>query len=366
MPRAIWRGFLRLSLVSCPVYLSPATTKAKPVRLHQFVIPRSEAEAETAVQPDESREREEPHRPTARRTRRPEPAEPPRPAPTASARQPSPAPPRPTRIELRPHDPRTGAEVQRGQVVKAFETHSGQVVPLTAEDLRSLDVIQSTRDIHLSTFVPQHQVDPLYFETPFYLYPDGEIAAEAHEVIATAMAESGTAGLGRVAIRRREHMVLVQPRGAGLMLFTLRAADEVLAAEYPAMKQELDAEMVAVAQAIIERRSGTFDTSTFRDPYSEALQRLAEAKAKGKPIAPKPEPRPSPVADLMATLRRSLEEDGGGPAKKPKRPAAPDRRQRNLLLPVSGAGRPKPTARPTTKPVRPRSRGSSPAVRRGR
>jgi DNA end-binding protein Ku len=255
--------------------------------------------------------------------------------------------------------------VQRGRVVKAFETGGGQVVPLTPEDLRSLDVIQSTREIQLSTFVPQQQVDPLYFEVPFYLYPDGEMAAEAYQVIATAMAESGTAGLGRVAIRRRERMVLVQPRDGGLILFTLRAADEVLTAEFPAVKA-LDDDMVAVARAIIERRSGTFEPSTFRDPYNEALRRLAEAKAKGEPIVAKPAPAPSPVADLMIMLRRSLEEDGDKPPAKPKRPSPPDQRQRNLLLPVSGAGRKKAPARPAEKSEPPRPRSLSRTVRRGR
>src|SRR5204863_85519 len=92
----------------------------------------------------------------------------------------------PTRIALRPHDPRTGAEVERGEVVKGFES-GGQVVTFRPEELRALDVIETTRTIDLATFVPQAQLDPLYFDTPFYLSPDGETAAEAYQVIAAAM-----------------------------------------------------------------------------------------------------------------------------------------------------------------------------------
>jgi DNA end-binding protein Ku len=171
-------------------------------------------------------------------------------------------------------------------------------------------------------------------------------------VIANAMAESGTAGIGRVAIRRREHNVLVQPRGAGIVLFTLRAADEVLAAEFPAAAGELDAEMIELAMAIIERRSGVFDPSTFRDPYKEALQRLAEAKLKGKPIAPEPGTAPPPVANLMQVLRRSLAEESSEPTARPRPKAAGDRRQRNLLLPVSGKGGRKPESASAATPSR--------------
>lgn len=227
---------------------------------------------------------------------------------------------------------------------------------LTPEDIRSLQTIQSTREIHLSTFVPQGQLDPLYLETPYFLYPDGENAIEPFQVIATAMAESGRAGLGRVAIQRREHIALMQPRGAGLVLFTLRAADEVLIAEFPAASDDLDPEMVELAMAIIDRRSSEFDPAALRDPHTEALRQLAEAKASGEPIAPKPAPGPSPVADLMQVLRRSLEDDGGEPTTKPKRKPAPDRRQRNLFLPVQGKSAKQPTPRRAEK--RSRSRGT--------
>jgi DNA end-binding protein Ku len=220
-------------------------------------------------------------------------------------------------------------------VRKGFETDTGQLIAFTPEEVRSLDLIESARAIDLATFVPQAQLDPLYFDAPLYLHPDGETAIEAYQVIAAAMTESGTAGIGRVAIRRRGHMALVMPRDGGMALFTLRAAEEVLPAEFPSAQRDLDPEMIAVAKAIIERRSGTFDPSTFRDPRSEALRQLAEAKLKGDTIITK-KPSPSPVHDLMETLRRSLAEVTGEPASAPRLSAVGDQRQRNLLLPVSG------------------------------
>ena len=211
MARAIWRGFLRLSLVSCPVYLTPATRKVQPVRLHKVWVPRSEPRVSTAPEPDD--EDDLARRPTARpkgqKQRREE-----RVSRSPSAETKTITTPSPVRIALRPHDPITGAEIEGGEVRKGFETDTGQLVAFTPEEVRSLDLIESARAIDLATFVPQGQLDPLYFDAPLYLHPDGETAVEAYQVIAAAMTESGTAGIGRVAIRRRGHMALVMPREA--------------------------------------------------------------------------------------------------------------------------------------------------------
>jgi DNA end-binding protein Ku len=133
-------------------------------------------------------------------------------------------------------------------------------------------------------------------------------------------------------------MVLVEPRDAGMFLMTLRTADEVRSAEFPAGEGERDPDMVAIATTIIKRWAGTLDPTAFRDRYQEALRELAEAKLKGSSITAKPAPEPSTVLDLMAALKRSLAQDGDDPAGRPKRKPAGDRRQRNLLLPVSGKG----------------------------
>src|SRR5204863_365158 len=164
MPRASWKGFLRLSLVSCPVYLSPATSRTKSIRLNQVWVPRA-----------------------------------------------------------RPAEP--------------------------------VDMEENQEDV---------------------------------ATISAAMTEAGMAGLGRLTLSRRERLVLVEPRGQGLALITLRAAEEVRAAEFGSFEGELDAEAVAIAGMIIQRKTGSFDPSTFRDRYQEALKELIEAKIKGLPVKAHP------------------------------------------------------------------------------
>jgi DNA end-binding protein Ku len=113
--------------------------------------------------------------------------------------------------------------------------------------------------------VPRAEVDPVYFNTPYYVYPDGPIAEETFRVIGAAMAEAGTVGIGRVTLSRRERLVMVEPRDAGMVLITLRASEEVRAAAFGKADGEIDGDMVAVAGTIIKRRRGHFDPVTFRD-----------------------------------------------------------------------------------------------------
>ncbi|HEV2097296.1 MAG TPA: Ku protein [Stellaceae bacterium] len=309
MPRASWKGFLRLSLVSCPIYLSPATTRTKSIRLHQVWQPKA---ARSAPVEDDEEEERQPYQ-TAGRSYDDDIRGDARPEPAA-----------PARIALLPHDPHTGEEIERDEVVKGYEYERGQFVTLTAEELKALDV-ESSKIIDLETFVPRAEVDPVYFSTPYYVYPDGPIAVETFRVIGTAMAEAGAVGIGRVTLSRRERLVMVEPRDAGMVAITLRASEEVRAASFAKADTDIDADMVAIAETIIKRRSGHFDPATFRDRYQEGLRELIEAKMKGLPVTPKQISPPAPVLDLMGALNAAW----------PRNPA-PRRSQNAKPPPIAG------------------------------
>src|SRR5205814_1182104 len=161
--------------------------------------PRSAPRVSTAPEPDD--EDDLPQRPKERRKGQKEGREE-RVSQSPSAETKIITTPSAVRIALRPHDPKTGAEIKGGEVRKGFETDTGELVAFTTEEVRSFDLNESAREIDLATFVPQAQLDPLYFDAQLYLRPDGEPAIEAYQVIAADMTESGTAGIGRVALRR--------------------------------------------------------------------------------------------------------------------------------------------------------------------
>jgi len=288
MPHAYWSGFLRLSLVSCPIYLSPATSERERISLHQ-INPKTG-----------------------------------------------------NRIRLQPVDAETGEELDRADLIRGYEVEKGQYIEITKEELAGLK-IESSRVLELSRFVEREAINELYLDTPYYVYPENAQAEEAYHVIAAALAESDRVGIGRIVMSQRERPVALQPFDKGLLLSTLHTSEEVRLAEFDTPKNKLDPQMVEIAATIIERLAGKFEPKGFRDQYQDALRELVESKQKGKPIQrPRFEEPSGNVVDLMSVLKKSLASTGGvanenegerRPAKK-ARGKKSDARQRSLLLPI--------------------------------
>ena len=267
MARPYWKGHVRLSLVTFPVQLHTATANNARVRFHQL------------------------DRKTGQR------------------------------IRYQKVVPEKGP-VANDDIVKGYEIEPDQYVVVEPEELDALR-LESRHTIDLVQFVDTCEIDPLYYEKPYYLVPDGEMAQEAYRVVQQALRDSGKVALGEVVLGGRESLVAIQPSGAGLLLETLRAADEVRKAKafFAEIEPgEVDEDQLGLAVELIRRKSAPFDPGRFKDDYEAALRELIEAKVKQRKVrAPKEAPPERRVVDLMEALKRSLGADRkGGTAKQPR------------------------------------------------
>jgi len=262
--RPTWQGHLKLSLVTCPVALYTATNPSGDVHFN-LINPKTN-----------------------------------------------------NRIHMITTDPDTGP-VERSELVKGYEVEKGRYVLLSEDEIKSVR-LESTRTIDIERFVPVADIDRIYWDHPYYLAPDGKMAQEAFGVIREAMERSGQIALGRIVLSTRERLLALEPRGKGILAYSLHTEDEIRNADDifgSISSAKPDAAMIAIAEKIIDQQKGPFDPSQFTDRYETALKALIAEKQKGhRPVEAAP-PEESNVVDLMAALRASLAGKGGGetPAK---------------------------------------------------
>ena len=269
-PRPSWKGYLKLSLVSCAVAMYTATSTSSRIRLN--IINR-----ETG-----------------------------------------------NRIRNQAIDSETGDVVENENKVKGYEVDDGRYVLLEEDELDEV-ALESTHTIDIETFVDRGEVDEIYLDESFYIVPNDEVAYEAFAVIREAMKKTNMVGLGRVVMHRRERLLMLQPRGKGLAATALRYKPEVRKEdayfdEIPATK--VPADMLQLAEHILEQKKGHFDPDKFEDRYEEALGTLIKAKRAGKEPPTSPSPKPSNVINLMDALRRSVKGGKGDAAPKSGRTIA--------------------------------------------
>jgi DNA end-binding protein Ku len=258
-PRSNWKGYLKLSLVSCPVQLFPATSTKERVAFHLL-----------------SRESG-------------------------------------NRLRRKLVDPDTDEAVESDEQVKGFEVTKNEYVLVEEDEIASV-AIESTHTIDIETFVPRSEIDAAFLDTPYYLAPNGKMGEEAFAVIREAMREKDVVGIGRVVLYRRERPILLEPRGKGLVATTLRYAYEVRDdSDYfeDIDDVEVPEEMLDLATHIIGRKLDHFDPKRFEDRYQNALLEIIRAKQQHRPVTTSsPTPKAGNVVSLMDALRKSIAAEG--------------------------------------------------------
>ena len=234
-----------------------------------------------------------------------------------------------TRIQQKRWCPKCEREVPNTDIVKGFEFEKGRYVVVDEEDIEKVRV-DSTRVINLEKFTDDTAIDPIYLERPYYLAPDGAVAREAFAVIREGM--KGKAGIGKVALYGREYLVKVQPREKGLVMYTLRHANEIRSMdaidELSDMPAKVKPEEVKLAHQVMGTFEGTVDLQEYRDDYQVGLREIIDAKIEGREIVAPEVEAPPKVVNLMEALRKSL--DTIGAKKKPAAvaPAADEKKRK--------------------------------------
>ncbi|MBH5396647.1 Ku protein [Bradyrhizobium sp. CNPSo 4010] len=289
-PRANWKGFLRLSLVTCPVALYPATSESEKISFNQL------------------------NRQTGHR------------------------------IKYVKVDADTGDEVPNEDIVKGYELEKGQYIEVSKEELEEI-ALESTRTIEIDEFVDRSDIDPRYLIRPYYIRPDGKVGHDAFAVIRETIREMDKVAIGRVVLTNREHIIALEPMDKGLVGTLLRYPYEVRSEqEYFDEIQDVKVtkDMLDLARHIVNQKAGRFQPEKFEDHYETALIALINEKRAGKVIRPKERPKGENVVDLMEALRRSVGKEAGKeaapakadkPAKKPRKAAAG---QKEMLMPIAG------------------------------
>jgi DNA end-binding protein Ku len=265
-PRPIWRGHLRLALVSCPVALYNARHDRTSIRFN-------------LINPDTG-----------------------------------------NRIRMITQDAETGEELERRSLVKGYEFRKNQYLLLSDEDLNSVKV-ESSSVITIEKFVDSDSIDPVYYDAAYYLAPDGDAGRDVYAVLHEAIAKTGKTALARVVISQRERTIALRPADGGLMAHTLYEDRDLNSGQelYEGMDGiKVDPEMVQLATQLVQRQSGKYEASDLEDRYETRLRALIEAKLKGEGLdaAEEPQIATSNVVDLMAALKKSL---GHQPDEKPRK-----------------------------------------------
>src|SRR3989440_10393362 len=266
-PRANWKGFLRLSLVTCPVALYPATTDSEKIHFNQL------------------------NKKTGHR------------------------------IKYLKVDAETGEEVSSDEIIKGYKVDTDTYVEVSKNELENI-ALESTRTIDIDEFVPKSEIDPRYLIRPYYLVPDGKVGHDAFAVIRETIRNMDMVAIGRVVLTSREHIIGLEPLGKGLMGTLIRYPYEVRDDKeyFDGIKDvKVTKDMLDLAKHIVNQKKADFEPEKFEDHYEEALTELINAKRQGKAIGPRPRPSGGNVVDLMDALKKRPENEAAPPKRKKTR-----------------------------------------------